>query len=76
MNFENLHDGTDAAHFDFDIGDPEARLIAEIVSYQARYRVEYDKISIIQATINATEITGRVRVISTRDIFEFKLSLG
>ena len=76
MSFENLHEGMGAAHFDFDIGDPAARLIAEIVSYQAQYRVEYDEISIISATLNAFEIKCRVRVISTEDIFEFKLSLG
>ena len=76
MNFENLHVEQDGANLDFEIGDPEARLISEIVSYQARYRIDYKDIHVIRATLNPTEITGRILVISTRDIFEFKLSLG
>merc|ERR1711893_156186 len=76
MNFENVHAEQGAVHVDYNIGDPQARLIAEIVSYQACYSVDYDDISVIRVTLTPSEISGRVRVIFTGDIFEFKLSLG
>ena len=70
----NVHEGFD--NIDFNIGDREARLISEIVSYQALYRVCYEDLEVIRFTHNPNEIAGMVRVYHNMDTFEFKLSIG
>ena len=44
----NLHETFGGAHFDFEITDPQAKMIAGIVSFMLGSDIEYDELTVLQ----------------------------
>ena len=44
----NLHEALDAAHFDFEIDELEAKMIASAISFKLGYAIEYQELIVRQ----------------------------